>query len=72
MGDVDSGLSLACALIVLLVSSASLVVLNVIQTFTLGKLFSIVVWVKSLVCALPLALSIFILVPLLRGRSNPW
>jgi hypothetical protein len=72
MGEVDSGLSLACALTVFITSSLSLVILNVIQTLTLGKLFSLVVWVKSLVCALPLALSIFILVPLLRGRSHPW
>lgn len=71
MGEVDSGLSLACALTVFITSSLSLVILNVIQTLTLGKLFSLVVWVKSLVCALPLALSIFILVPLLRGRSHP-
>jgi len=65
--EVDSGLSLACSVTVLALVSTSLVLLNVAQTLTLKALLSLVVWIKAITCAAPLAASIFLLVPLLSG-----
>ena len=71
MGEQESVLSLACSLIVSSLVTISLVVLNVGQTFTLGNLFSPLIWLKSIVCALPLAVSIYLLVPMLSGKTAP-
>ena len=49
--EIDAGLSLACSLTVLGIVSSSLVLLNVIQTLTLGALLSFVVWIKAITCS---------------------
>jgi len=71
MGEQESALSFACSLTVSLLLTSTLVCLNIIQTLTLGNLFSPMIWLKSIVCALPLSLSIFLLVPMLSGKSVP-
>ena len=100
---VDLELGAACALVVLAVVSVSLVLLNVLQTFSLSKIFSSYLWLKgmevivysiltlyeseydvsikqdsfncissfkAILCGFPLALSIFVLVPLLAGPQT--
>ena len=71
MGERESVLSLACSLTVSFIVTVSLICLNVLQTVTLGNLFSPIIWLKSLVCSLPLSVSIFLLVPMLSGKSDP-
>ena len=71
MGEQESVLSLACALIVSSLVTVALVVLNVAQTFTLGHIFSPIIWLKSMACAFPLAVSIYLLVPMLSGKTVP-
>lgn len=65
--SVDSGLSAACAIAVLFVTPVCLVILNILQTFSLGAIVSPTIWAKALICVFPLSLSIFLLVPLLSG-----
>jgi len=65
--SVDSGLSAACAIAVLAVTPVGLVALNILQTLSLGAIFSLTIWAKALLCVFPLSLSIFLLVPLLSG-----
>lgn len=71
MAGQESALSLACSLTVLCLVTVTLTVLNVCQTFILGNLFSPMIWLKSVVCALPLALSIKLFVPMLSATSKP-
>ena len=49
MGEQESYLSFACALTVSVLVAATLVVLNVIQTFTLGNIFSLLIWLKVVI-----------------------
>jgi len=62
---------LACSLTVFSLLTIGLVLLNLLQTLALSNLFSPLVWFKSFVCSFPLALSIFLLVPMLSGKMNP-
>ena len=71
MSEQESVLSLACSLTVFSLLTIGLVLLNLLQTFALSNLFSPLVWFKSLVCSFPLAISIFLLVPMLSGKMNP-
>ena len=71
MGEQESVLSLACSLIVSCLVTVTLVCLNVCQTFVLSNIFSPLIWLKSSICSLPLALSIFLLVPMLSATSTP-
>ena len=45
--SVDSGLSAACAIAVLAVTPVGLVALNILQTFSLGAIFSLTIWAKG-------------------------
>lgn len=45
--SVDSGLSAACAIAVLFVTPVCLVILNILQTFSLGAIVSPTIWAKG-------------------------